>query len=102
MSVYKRIMSRISEPYRIRSGYGLSPIRTKREMKALIGFCQEELKDKKHMRLNPDRKKIYKDTIYLFNHEGYTPFETKTIKDGDISYYSVDDYIDDHVGWFWN
>lgn len=86
MNLIHKLKFRFSEPYRIRIGTGLSPIRSKREMKALIKFCKEELKDKKHMKLNPDRKAVYLDTIRLYDLQGSQLYS----------------YINEHIGYYWN
>ena len=85
MRIIHKIRCKIDEPYRIRIGFGLSPIRNKRELKALIAFCKEELKYKPSMKLNPERKKVYEETISAYEND-----------------YWVHDYIREHVGWYWN
>lgn len=93
------------EWWRIKQGYGLSPIRTDREMKALLDFCRNELKDAKHMKLNPDRKRIYETTIKLYEqwvtNVEYEPIKFKPVKKLN-SYYEPHSFISDHCDWFWN
>lgn len=91
-----KIRCRIDEPYRIKKGFGLSPLRTNRELKALIEFCRNELMDDQHMRLNQKRRAIYQATIAIYE-QPLTPviLNNKT-------YYTLSDIVDDHVGWFWN
>jgi hypothetical protein len=67
-------------------GFGLSPIRNKREEKALIAFCREQLKDKNHTALNPKRKRIFTVTVKYYETNGYI----------DLSYIEV--YCD----WYWS
>jgi hypothetical protein len=95
MSLKHRILSKISASYRIKNGWGLSPIRNNRELKALIWFCENELKDKEHMRLNPGRKLVYKNTIKLAKGEHVKKYRTQ-------SHYTLYEYIDEKVDWYWN
>ena len=91
----RHLLAKYYEPYRIRHGWGLSPIRNKRELKALIAFCQEELKDEEHMRLNPQRWDIYEETVRLY--------ERQIVNDDWTDYrQNIHDYIRDHSGWYWN
>ena len=85
-NIVYRIRTRFSEPYRIRMGWGLRAIRTDKEMRALLAFCTEELKDTEHMNLNPKRKEVYKTTV-------------KLIKEDSIL---QDEYIEEHIGWYWS
>jgi len=39
--IYK-LRCKFSESYRIKNGFGLKPIRNKKELKALISFCKEQ------------------------------------------------------------
>ena len=82
-----RIKYKFSEPYRIRAGGGLSPIRNDREMRALIAFCQEELRDRKHMKLNPAMGDVYRETVGLY-YGGNS---------GELY-----QYILSHVDWYWS
>lgn len=82
-----RNLNLYTEAYRIRHGYGLSPIRNKRELRALIEFCREELKDVEHMKLNPERREAYEKTVKLYEEGEY----------GELYY-----YIKDHCAWYWN
>lgn len=94
MDIIHKLRCKFDEPYRIKRGFGLSPIRNDRELKALISFCFLELEDEEHMKLNPRRKKVYENTIKLYYDE--------EVKVGKRLYYSVYDYIDDNVAWYWN
>ena len=84
MNIIYKLRCRFSEPFRIRHGWGLRAIRTDKEMRALLAFCTEELKDTEHMNLNPKRKEVYEITIALQN---------------DVM---VDEWIEDHIGWYWS
>lgn len=58
-----------TEAYRIRHGWGLRPIRNKRELKALIDFCRQELKEPQYQKNYPENKKakeVYETTIELY------------------------------------
>lgn len=83
--MYRKLRYRFDEPFRIRRGVGLSPIRNKREEKALIEFCREQLKEE-HIGLNPKRKEIYETTVSHYEEYGFID--------------SV--YVDDHIGWYWS
>lgn len=86
MRLIHRIRCAIDEPYRIRMGFGLSPLRNKREERALIAFCKEELKDTEHMDLNSDKKYVFQSTVGFYEANGY-----------------IDRYfVDDHVGYYWS
>lgn len=93
------------EWWRIKQGYGLSPIRSDREMKALLEFCTNELKDTEHMELNPDRKRVYETTIQLYNNwvvKGeFIPIKFKPVKQTK-EYFDPHHFVEDHVGWYWN
>lgn len=123
-----RFRYKFSEAYRIEIGVGLSPIRNERELKALIKFCRNEIKDREHMKLNPARDELYKATIKLYewqndDHEvkmtvnkdnsikitgvRYIKLKNEAFKgDGEFrlkkGYSILDDLIEDHIGWYWN
>lgn len=105
-----RLRYKFDEAYRIEIGVGLSPIRSNREHKALIKFCENELKDKARMRLNPERSKIYRFTLMLDkqgksdNPKTYTKIhELQLHKEEPKRHYNdVNTFIEDHVGWYWN
>lgn len=86
MNLLHKLRFRFSEPYRIRIGCGLSPIRNKREMKALIAFCKEQLVEEHMQKYNTKKRDIFKETIRLYDAK-------------DIELYC---YIDDHIGWYWS
>lgn len=86
MSLLHRLRCSIDEPYRIRNGFGLSPIRNKREEKALIDFCRRQLEDELHMSYNRERKGIYEETI--------SHYRTYGCIDGA--------YVEEHSGWYWS
>jgi len=85
MRIIHRLKCRFSEPYRIKVGFGLSPLRNNREMKALIEFCREELRED-HIQLNLAKMDIYEETIRMYESD-----------DLGLTY-----YIDDHCGWYWS
>lgn len=108
MKILHRLKYRCSEPYRIKIGVGLSPVRSNREMKALIEFCYSELEDTEHMELNPERKRVYEMTVKLYE-QGLSDdpaifakiHQFKPVKTAPM-YNDVDNFIEDHVGWYWN
>lgn len=83
--ILHKLKYRFSEPYRIRIGVGLSPVRGKREMKALIAFCEEQLKEEHIKKYNLAKHDVFKETIRL-----YKANDTKL-------YY----YICSHTDWYW-
>lgn len=102
MRIIHKIKYHFSEPYRIRIGVGLSPIRNNREYKALIDFCRQELKNTEHMKLNPSRRKVYEATIKLDELETPEGFWFKLPYDRKVYYNDAREFINDHVGWYWN
>jgi hypothetical protein len=109
MSVVRRLCSHFSGTYRIRHGYGVYPIRNKREAKALYQFCRQELKDwdDERCHLNPRRYEIYAHYIRLyrwaFEDKGDDEYFTgKAVKKFGISAISVYDFARQYAGWFWS
>jgi hypothetical protein len=80
-----RIRAKFSPSYRIRHGYGLEVLRNEREVKALYEFCKNELESR--LFLDPKCKEIYQTTVDLY---------------GDGSNNDFYDYVEKHVGWYWN
>lgn len=97
-SLKYRILSRISEPYRIRNGFGLSPIRNKRELKALIRFCESQLKEIHIQELNPKKKEVLETTIELYQAE----LDQLPIIRDKWSYVNIHEYIRDNIGYYWS
>ena len=87
MNLLHKLKYRFSEPYRIRIGCGLSPIRNKREMKALIDFCKNTLEEEYMQKYNTKKRNILKKTIILYDNKDY------------VALYQ---YVDDHLGWYWS
>ncbi len=104
MNVIDQIKYKFSESFRIRIGCGLSAIRNDREYRALIEFCKEQLLDKEHMRLNPDRKRVYEMTVKLDKNLEKDKAEIIKWKvpTPQRIYDDPYDFIDDHVGWYWS
>lgn len=99
-----RRIKALSYAYRIEKGFGLSAIRSERELKAVVNFCSKELENTENMKLNPERKDIYEMTITLYK-QGLsrdTNVFTKPHKFGDAYYNDVEEFINDYVGWYWN
>lgn len=93
--IMHRLKATFSEPYRIEHGWGLSPIRSKRELKALVRFCENELKDKEHMALNPKRKELFKATIKLATTGNPVKVEGK-------EYIEISMLVSSYTGWYWS
>lgn len=96
-----KLRYRFSEPYRIRVGRGLFALRSNKEQEAVIDFCKKALKDKQNMKFNPERKRIYEMTIRLNEHDSPKLIKWKPVK-APIFYNDVDDFIEDHSGWYWD
>ena len=103
MSLKHKILARISEPYRIRNGWGLSPIRNKRELKALIKFCEEQLEDKKLMRLNLHLEELYSLTVKIYyEYPKLTDGMLEVYKYNGRRYYDVYTLIKDNARYYWS
>ena len=102
MNLIHKLRCAIDEPYRIRHGFGLSPLRNKGELRALIDFCKEELKDKEHMKLNVQRRDIYKETIYLYNLMAKNDSPKKGYYFAGKRYMTLMEFVEDYIGWYWN
>lgn len=103
MDIKYKIMSALSEPYRIRHGFGLSPVRNNRELKALIRFCQDEL-DRATVEQLADKVnkhlEIFYYTIKLYEEQGNYSFEG--VKYDGVTYLSIYDFINQHIDYYWN
>ena len=86
MNLIHKLRGKYDESYRILHGWGLSPIRNNRELKALIEFCHKELERDKETRLYPKRKEIFLVTIDLYNTDSM----------------HLNEYINDNIDWYWN
>lgn len=102
-----KIKIKFSYAYRIERGFGLDAIRSDKELRAVVKFCREELKDKEYMELNPERKRIYEMTIILYEQSLSEDMKICTklhdfepIKQD--KYNDVEEFISDYAGWFWN
>lgn len=85
MRLIHKLRCQFDEPYRIRMGFGLSPIRNNRELKALIRFCEHELQEE-HMKLNPALEDVLGETVRLYRANSS----------------ELHDYINRHVEWYWS
>lgn len=92
---------KFDEPYRIRHGFGLSPIRNQRELKALIAFCEHELTEE-YIKNNEELKRVYEFTIKLYK----APLEFLPLyfKENNrlMPYVSVSQFIRDHANYYWS
>ncbi len=95
MNLVHRLRAKYSEPYRIRNGYGLSPIRNKRELRALVAFCEEQLKEE-YMKLNPDRREVFELTVKLANPDCFYVYYKQE------KYINIYRFIEDRCGWYWS
>lgn len=104
MKIIRRILASCSETYRIRNGFGLSPIRNERELKALIKFCKSQVKDWHDYNLYPSKHKwVALVTIRMYERGNVSDilFIKKFNPDGQ-DYMSIYDFIEDHVGYYWS
>jgi hypothetical protein len=102
-NIIHRIKYTLSYAYRIERGWGLDAIRNDRELKAVIKFCKNELLETEEMKLNPDRKRIYEMTIKLYEQGLSHNSKLHEFKSVRVEFYNdVEEFINDHVGWYWN
>ena len=83
MNLIHKLRGKYDESYRILHGWGLSPIRNNRELKALIEFCYKELERDDEI---TERKEVFQATIDFYN--------TDSIH--------LNEYINDNIDWYWN
>jgi len=86
VSLIHRIRGKYDEAYRIEHGWGLSPIRNNRELKALIKFCRKELEDIEHMNLNMAKCDAFVKTVELYEVDSPKLYE----------------HINESIGWYWS
>lgn len=97
MNIIYRLRSKYDEAYRIRHGWGLSPIRNKREMKALVQFCKSELNEP-YMPHNPYKKQLFEATIALA--EG--KLEDLPLEFKKREYINISEIIREYTDWYWS
>ena len=103
-TIVRRLLSRYSETYRIRNGFGLNPIRNKRELKALIKFCKSQVKDWKESGRIPS-KHLWVALVTIRMYERGNVRDLLFIKKYNPTgwdYYSIWDFIEDHSGYYWS
>ena len=96
-----------TQAYYIRNGYGLFPIRNKREAKALYKFCLEQLSDENFCKHNPAKAEVLSNTVTLYHNNFDVPLELHpsiTCQCGfcDHSFWNFEDYVQEHCGWYWS
>lgn len=111
MRLKYKLLSAISEPFKIRNGWGLRIIRTKREYEALLEFCRRELKKEYEKNLaieeNKYRKRIFEFTLELdeFNElnvdDNYAYTVNKLTFDNGKQYFFPIDFIEDNISWYY-
>lgn len=97
-----RLRYKFSEPYRIRVGRGLAPIRSEREARALFEFCLYEVE---HTDYDLGRHEIFVNTIFLYEYqdeEDWRMIECYCPNHSGIKYWSFYEYVTDHAGWYWS
>ena len=82
----RKLRSRYDEAYRIENGWGLSPVRSERELRALIRFCEAQLKEEHIQKYNPTKRNVLKETVRLYH-------------SNDRKLY---DYINENIGYYWS
>lgn len=104
MSRLHALRARLSEPYRIRHGYGLSPIRNKRELRALYDFCKRELAERREFNVPYGKRDwVFTVTVAMYEREDVlTPLMDKRFNPEQRDYVTIYDFIEDHVGWYWS
>ena len=103
MNLIHKLRYAIDEPYRIRHGFGLSPIRNNREMRALVQFCKDELKEEHIQKYNPRKKWVFEVTIAMWeNGEVRDILFNKEFNSDEVDYYSIYSFINDNIGCYWS
>jgi len=98
MGIIRNIRSEIDEPYRIRHGFGLSVIRSERELKALIDFCNLNISDCKETGLSSSFLKTWKNTVEL-----YIDMSVAQTPEEEVHYRNrLIDYINEHFREYWS
>lgn len=92
-NIIYQFRSKYSEPYRIKKGYGLSPIRNKRELKSLIKFCKDNIKyyEKAGFAVS-NNLEVWKETVKLYENYKLSKYKLSELYD----------YIDLHCGEYWS
>lgn len=103
MNLIHKLRCAIDEPYRIRVGFGLSPIRNNREMRALIQFCKDQLKEEHIQKYNPKIKWVYEVTIAMWeNGNARDILFNKEFNPDDHDYMDIYYFIAEHCGYYWS
>ena len=103
MKIYHKIMSKISESYRIKNGFGLSPIRNKRELKALIKFCENQLKEEHIQKYNPKKKWVFEVTIAMYYSDNVRDILFNNyFNPEEYDYIDIYSFIEDNLNDYWS
>lgn len=99
-----KIKSCLSETYRIRNGFGLSPIRNERELKALVDFCKQQLRERKEFNQEITKSHwVYLVTIRMYEHgEVADLLFIKKYNEWQLDYYTIHQFIEEHSGHYWS
>jgi len=104
--LFKTIMEKLSETYRIKTGYGLRPIRNKRELEALIKFCKSDLLEKYHWHCLTNTKHCWVELVTIKMYEEAEDAKElsmlKKFNPYQMYYRDIYDFIEDHVGYYWS
>lgn len=102
----RKLKARFSECYRIRNGWGIYPIRTKRECKALYDFCKRQIEESNPSISREKRLSIYRKymEIYDLDLEACPPYVYCDCGEclPTHPYQNAIEYAQDHAGWFWS
>lgn len=86
MRLLYKLRSQFDEPFRIRHGFGLSPVRSTCELEALIDFCRGQLQEEYIIKYNPTKHDVLIETVRLYDTNGTELY----------------DYINNHVPYYWS
>lgn len=98
MRLIHSIRCEFDEAYRIQTGFGLSPIRDKRELKALIKFCKYELNELEIYNLGSSFKEVWQQTIELYNEAKLADATGEPHN----KFNKLNHYIIEHAGCYWS
>lgn len=85
-SMFYKLRHKYDEAFRIRKGYGLSPIRNRREEKALAEFCREQLTEEHIKQYNPRKRRVLRTTVNYYDKYGYLDMK----------------YVENNISWYWS
>ena len=98
MNLIHKLRCAIDEPYRIRHGFGLSVLRSNRELRALIDFCRSTLKEYREAKFTSSFMKTWAKTIKLYEDME----DCSDLSDKFLAELELERYIDNHFKEYWS